>query len=241
MILSELFPDSDALLELEPEELAGILLQYLNSQTDSSSGQLNRYNFSLDHTFQGYPQNKVKPLSEAFMEAWIWAQREGFIAPKPQQNGDWIFITRRGRKINSIDELQSYRNADVLPRKILHPIISQKVWAPFLRGDYDSAVFLAFRELEIFIRDCCQYDAEEIGVTLVRKAFNKDSGPLSDMGTPVSEREALSNLFAGAIGSYKNPHSHRHVRIGIEDALETILLASHLYRIVESRASEETA
>ncbi len=47
----------------------------------------------------------------------------------------------------------------------------------------------------------------------MRKAFNPDNGPLTRASDPVAEREALMHLFAGAIGSYKNPHSHRNVVI----------------------------
>ena len=51
-----------------------------------------------------------------------------------------------------------------------------------------------------------------------------------------AEREARSALFAGAIGSYKNPHSHRDVPLDdAAEATEVILLANHLLRIVESR------
>lgn len=37
------------------------------------------------------------------MEAWIWLEREGFIAPRPEMGihaEEWMFITRRGKGRN---------------------------------------------------------------------------------------------------------------------------------------------
>ena len=60
------------------------------------------------------------------------------------------------------------------------------------------------------------------------------------MDIPEGEREGLQSLVAGALGSYKNPHSHRSVTIeDPTDAVEMIMLASHILRIVDSRLSKD--
>ena len=233
-----IIPDPESLLSLEPEELAGVVLEYLNSLSPPETGQLNRYTFSLPHTIQEYPAQYKERMSQALMEAWVWLEREGLIAPKPGSQGEWVFVTRRGQAIKSAADLETYRKADMLPRRMLHPVIAQKVWATFLRGDYDTAVFQAFKEVEVKVRDAGGFDAGDIGVPLMRKAFDPAKGPLTDLTLPPGERESLAHLFAGAIGLYKNPHSHRNVVIDATEAVEMIMLASHLLKIVDSRSSK---
>ncbi|MGB7540683.1 MAG: TIGR02391 family protein, partial [Burkholderiales bacterium] len=63
-------------------------------------------------------------------------------------------------------------------------------------------------------------------------------GPLTDRALPFPEREALAHLFAGAIGYYKNPQSHRAARIDSQSrAQEIVLIASHLLYVVDERAA----
>ncbi len=236
--MHSLLPDADVLLKLEPEELAGFLLQYLASASPNSN-LLNRGNFTLGSTVADYPSDQREACSRALMEAWVWLEREGLIAPRPGQNGDWIFLTRRGRQAASPEALQAYRRANLLPRQILHASIVQKVWATFLRGDYDTSVFQAFKEVEVAVRDGAGLGAGDYGVALMRKAFDPDRGPLTDLATLRAERESLANLFAGAIGSYKNPHSHRNVTIDALQAVEMITIASHLLTIVDKRRSND--
>ena len=144
------------------------------------------------------------------------------------------------QKLKSREGFAAYCKAGLLPKGQLHPLIAIKVYPAFLRGEYDTAVFQAFREVEVAVRAAGEFPAEMVGTKLMREAFrptdanNKAKpGPLTDTTLPLAEQEGMSNLFAGAISLYKNPQSHRNVPTDASDAAEIIVFASHLLRMVE--------
>ena len=129
--------------------------------------------------------------------------------------------------------------SDFLSEHEFHPMIPQNVWSSFSQRAYGSAVFEAFKQVEIAVREAGGYAETDIGVKLMRKAFNVKKGDLTDQNQQESEKEARFFLFVGAIGAYKNPGSHRKVKMTAEEAIEMIALASLLLRIVDSRSWSE--
>jgi uncharacterized protein (TIGR02391 family) len=194
------------------------------------SAPLNRNNFAIELR-QEFRFGERAVL--AFLEAWEWLVRESLFV---ERSDGWYFVSRRGLRLKGRHGLESFRQGNILPKSSLHPVIAEKVWSAFRRGEYDTAVFQAFKEVEVAVREAAKLAATDIGKDLMSKAFKADTGPLTDTTLPESERQALQLLFMGAIGVFKNPGSHRHVALSNpREAAEMISFASLLMRIVDSR------
>jgi hypothetical protein len=148
--LAELIPDPEAVLALEPEEIAGVALELLSSSGPNEPSRLHPSSFTSSQTIGDYPGNRKEEIEFALIEGWQWLVQEGLIAPRPGDTHGWHFITRRGKKIKNREGLSAYRSSVILPRRLLHPAIVQVCWSAFLRGDYDTVVFQTFKELEVF-------------------------------------------------------------------------------------------
>jgi uncharacterized protein (TIGR02391 family) len=115
----------------------------------------------------------------------------------------------------------------------LHPSLESKVRPQFLMGEYEMAAFAAMRAVEVRVREMAGASDSDIGRNLMNFAFG-DGGPLCDISLDPGERQARRELFAGAIGTIKNPTSHREVRYeDPTEASEAVLLADLLMRILD--------
>ncbi len=241
--LTDILPPPNQLVQLEPEEIGMFVLRYLclSERERTSSGSMNRYNFTLPESLGHYVSDSVlrAEVARVLTEGWVWLERELMIAPKPgEPSGQWFFVTRRGKKANEEANVTAYKNAARLPDGSLDPVLARKVRPLFIRGDYETAIFQAFKEVEVRVRQATSLPDSEYGTDLMRQAFDKDSGLLADMSRLPAERDAMAHLFAGAIGLYKNPSSHRDINFDNPDeAVELILTANHLLRVVDSRVA----
>ena len=75
---------------------------------------------------------------------------------------------------------------------------------------------------------------------MMRSAFHVGNGPLTDQWLEASERESVGHLFAGAYGYFRNPNAHHDVPLNSpSEAMEIVLLANHLLRIVDATVTRQ--
>ena len=233
--LPQLVPEVETLLALDPEELGVLLLRVLHDRPQNN-GMIHAGNYESELfqlSYAAYPRERQAEVLAAVREAFAWLEGQALLVgadPDNARNG-WRRIGRRGQRLLSETGTEEYKAASMLPRQMLHPSIRENVYFNFQRGDYQTAVYCAFREVEIAVRK--HSGSEEVGVKLMRAAFHKDNGPLRDPDAEDGEREARAHLFAGAFGNCRNPHSHKDIKLGAEDAVHMLVLASYLLRLVD--------
>jgi uncharacterized protein (TIGR02391 family) len=238
MRLQEFLPPANAITQLTPEEIGGCLLVFFNSIEGSQERGVIQAEWIANSIQNECPEFAPQPVHRALIEGWSWLITNGFLAPrdKEQQLYGLFVVTRKGKSLRSKSDFDEFLKRLRLPRELLHPTIALKTWPAFLRGEYETAVFQAFKEIEVTVRTRGNFTPNDLGVKLMREAFQANQGPLCDKNEPASEQESLMHLFAGAIGRFKNPSSHRHVALlDPAETFEMLTVASHLLRIAEQR------
>lgn len=235
-------PKPEILVTLQPEEVGMYLLPYLIAIEEQGT-KLNTYNLLLDtnpslRDYAGqfvHLQLVVAVLSEALQ----WLKNEGFIADRPTNSTGWIFVTRKGKAIKTKDDFKKLSYTKLLPFDQIDEQLKDKVIPSFIRGDFATSVFAAFKEVEIRLREGAKLDKTWYGVKLVDKAFDAKTGLLTDPELTDTEKTRYHEMIRGTIGTFKNPLSHRDVNY--DDpviAVGLILFANSLIQTIETRAQD---
>lgn len=130
---------------------------------------------------------------------------------------------------------KSYFVTSILRRtfELLHPKILDRCQDLFESGQYDEAIFNAMKVVEEEIRFKASAGQSDIGFSLISKAMNPSS-PIISFSENEDEQKSAFFLYSGAIGSFKNPLSHRF--LDTTDPIKTyecITMASMLVRMLE--------
>ena len=150
-----------------------------------------------------------------------------------EEGEEKFFPTKKGFRFLESEFRRVVKEYALMPETYVHPLIVKKCFPLLNDGHFESAVLQAFKTIETQIRAKISADPEDVGVKLIRKAFNPENGPLTDHNLPKAEQEAFCNYIAGAFGYYKNPCSHRDVEMDFISAFDRIVVASDLLKVIE--------
>jgi len=225
-----------ARLPFSKPELKKMYLQVLN---EIENGSMKGYSWDINSIVNAWinqyfkivlTQEEKQSVFEAIQELKI----SGLITRDSTQfSEDFQKLTAKGREV-----VQKQQDPDVfalrLEEVVRDPELLSRCLDPFNNGNYESAVFAAFKLVEELVRAKAGLDASYIGVDLMSQALNSTSGKLIIPSCTVpAEHKGIHSLFRGAIAFFKNPCSHRTVNYDNRlIAIQTIAFAELLLKII---------
>lgn len=224
-------PTAEELRTLSTPDLGVILLGSMQDQPNP-----NNILRAHEHAHSKNGEADADRLLQRVSDAWAWLIANGLVGPHHKQTpSDWHRVTEKGVTVAATGSVRELLAEQRLPDD-LHAELND-ARDQFRAGNAELAVFAAMRQVEVRLRASSGAGNDMIGVPLARQAFRNDGGPLTDGRLERGEQEAIGHLFAGALGAFKNPTSHRVV--DFDDpavAADIVLLADLLLRLLDQRA-----
>jgi len=139
-------------------------------------------------------------------------RRDGFLVKDATQKTDnFLVLTPEGKTL-----VEKQEDPDVHGIRLEQIVVDKELLKgslePFNDGNYEQAIFLAYKHIEERVRSYAKADAKDIGVHLITLALHPKDGKLIVPTCKLpAEQEGVYNLFKGAVEFFKNPSSHRTV------------------------------
>jgi len=242
-----LFPTVDRLLAALDIELQRAVLRFVAEATDD---RMRGFGITRDGVVialfghGGYEADykKRQSVERVISRAWKALEDLNFIEEPDPANGKnrYRVISSKGRAALAGIDFAAAKARTAFIREMFHPSLPDAAWHAFSVGDYDTAVFEAFKAVEAAVlkkgMGRIGITQGDYGVALMRKAFDSRSGPLTDMSArPPPRRDRRCELFTGAFGELRNPKAHGDSTItDTLVAVEEMMTASTLQRIVDN-------
>lgn len=167
MNLADLIPGPEVLIALEPDELGLRMLPALASWPSRQHLELGGFLNAVLGNPQAppeslpamslYPAQYRPQIEEAIQEAWAWLAGADLLIPHPRYAHSIMLLSRRARKLAQEPDPRRVVGARRVPKEALHPRIREDVWALYLRGKYDTAVFEAMKSVEVAAREAAGF------------------------------------------------------------------------------------
>lgn len=183
----------------------------------------NWQNWMRDAEQQGTARDRE--IGRALSEGWSWLMTHELVVRDPSQPSAGAHVVSRLGEETLRYGVGKLAAAERLGMS-LHPRIAQLVEQQFLLGEYDVAVFVAMREVEIRVRDLAGASDADLGTKLIDKAFAPGiPGVLADPKAKPGEQQAMLNLL------YEDPAV----------AGDAVLLADPLLRLLDGVEAQPAA
>lgn len=229
----------DTLRDAPTEHLAHLLARYLLRGSGNSLVANNVFSGAKLAASEESAPDDADDLLDRLSDAWAWLVAHGYLGPESRQtDAAYVRITQAGRQFAEDDRAVARVWAEDRLSQELDPALGT-ARVNIMMGEYETAAFAAMKAVEMAVRDASQLADSLVGVKLMIAAFNANEfGPLCDPSAESGERQAAMSLFAGAIGTFKNPASHRSVAFTDPiEVVEIVQLADLLLRIVRRRVA----
>ncbi len=171
----------------------------------------------------------------ALAEGISWGLANGLLYLNfADPNKGALGVTRLATRLVREGKLRSWLPHNGFSREDLHPQIADACWEAVCSGDYDVAIFKAFRALEETAVKSVPACIGKSGRTVFMTAFDDEKGLLVGLHEDIAERRSWRDLFAGAYGAFRNPPAHRSgTKPDAAAVRDELILASLLMRKLE--------